>query len=252
MEKENFEKPEKENNKPVNVKKNLPPCKQKININLLLIKIVPSSTLNKESPDKKKEKATKTQKKIETIIDTDKLNMEENRRFSKFSSMIIGDKVTLEEKKKLGIYVYDVNEVKDEKEKRNEVMKKLQKYGVSLGENEFDNSNIVEEKEKVNLTKFLFKNKKKHNKDDIINFKSKSVAGKNNNDENEKRDNANLIDKFKLQFDKMKIKNIDRPDKLEHFINDKFVREKTGMAKKVEELNRIICNIFSFFYLFNF
>ena len=86
--------------------------------------------------------------------------------------------------------------------------------------------------------------KKPKKKDEIINFKSKSISARTNPnlyEDNEKRDNGNLIEKFKLQFDGTKIKNIERPDKLEHFINDKFIREKNGMTKKLEELNRVIC-----------
>jgi hypothetical protein len=74
--------------------------------------------------------------------------------------MIIGDKKSLDDKKKLGIYVYDANEVNDDKTKRLEVMKKLQRYGVSLGDVDFDcNQGKVQEKDDTVLCKFLFKSK---------------------------------------------------------------------------------------------
>ncbi len=87
--------------------------------------------------------------------------------------MIIGDKVTIEEKKKLGIHVYDAYEVNDDKAKRLEVMKKLQKHGLTLGDNEFEEDNQkVQEKEKNTLAKFLFKSiYKKYDLFDIIFFR---------------------------------------------------------------------------------
>jgi len=101
---------------------------------------------------------------------------------------------------------------------------------------------------KITVIIFIIE-KKGAKKNDIIKFKSKSIDRKLDNEiddeiyENYRDPNKdNLIDKFKVQFENIKIKNLDRPDKLEYFINDKFIREKSGMAKKVEDLNRQISN----------
>lgn len=66
-------------------------------------------------------------------MEKDKL-INDNRQFSKFSSMIVGDKMSLEDKKKLGIYVYDPSELNDESRKKAQILKKLKKYGVQISE----------------------------------------------------------------------------------------------------------------------
>lgn len=95
--------------------------------------------------------------KLETIVDKEKL-INDNRRFSKFSSMVVGDKITVDEKKKMGIYVYDPSEMNDENKKKAEILKKLKKYGVQISDDAQQMPTQDRSPDKnYNLAKLMFK-----------------------------------------------------------------------------------------------
>lgn len=51
-----------------------------------------------------------------------------------------------------------------------------------------------------------------------------------------------LSNKLKHQFEKTKITNLKNPDKLENYIEEKFVRDKGDVAKNMENIKREIGN----------
>ncbi len=124
-------------------------CQVKISIKTLIVS--PSKRESKIHQEPVKEFI-----KLETIVDKEKL-VNENRRFSKFSSMIVGDKLSVDEKKKMGIFVYDPTELNQEAIKRAEIMKKLQKYGVQTNDETPTPESPQRGEKKMNLAKFMFR-----------------------------------------------------------------------------------------------
>ena len=59
----------------------------------------------------------------------------------------------------------------------------------------------------------------------------------------EKKRKFSLGNKLKAQFDRIKLKDLKTPEKLESHVEEKFVREKSEITKNMEKLTREISNI---------
>jgi len=58
--------------------------------------------------------------------------------------------------------------------------------------------------------------------------------------EKEKKLRTSLGNKLKAQFDKIKLKDLKTPDKLDNHVDEKFIRDKSGVTKEMEKLTREI------------
>jgi hypothetical protein len=63
----------------------------------------------------------------------------------------------------------------------------------------------------------------------------------------EKKRKFSLGVKLKAQFDRIKIKDLKTPEKLDNHVEEKFVRERSEITKNMEKLTREISKIFNLF-----
>ncbi len=63
----------------------------------------------------------------------------------------------------------------------------------------------------------------------------------------EKKRKFSLGVKLKAQFDRIKIKDLKTPEKLDNHVEEKFVRERSEITKNMEKLTREISKIFHLF-----
>jgi hypothetical protein len=59
----------------------------------------------------------------------------------------------------------------------------------------------------------------------------------------ERKRKFSLGNKLKAQFDRIKLKDLKTPEKLENHVEEKFVREKSEITKNMEKLTREISKI---------
>lgn len=59
----------------------------------------------------------------------------------------------------------------------------------------------------------------------------------------EKKRKFSLGNKLKAQFDRIKLKDLKTPEKLDNHVEEKFVRERSEITKNMEKLTREISNI---------
>ena len=60
----------------------------------------------------------------------------------------------------------------------------------------------------------------------------------------ERRRKFSLGNKLKAQFDRIQLKDLKTPEKLENHVDEKFVREKSEITKNMEKLTREISTFF--------
>ena len=63
----------------------------------------------------------------------------------------------------------------------------------------------------------------------------------------ERKKKFSLGNKLKAQFDKIKLKDLKTPEKLESHVEEKFIREKSEITKNMEKLTREISKIIIMF-----
>jgi hypothetical protein len=63
----------------------------------------------------------------------------------------------------------------------------------------------------------------------------------------EKKRKFSLGVKLKAQFDRIKIKDLKTPEKLDNHVEEKFIRERSEITKNMEKLTREISKIILYF-----
>jgi len=100
-------------------------------------------------------------------------------------------------------------------------------------------------------SKYIVQNLKNEKK--VIVFRSKSREKKikraieekmesTNNPERMKLKSLTLANKMKSQFDKIKLSDLKVPEKLDNYVDEKFIRDKSDITKDMEKLTRELRN----------
>lgn len=187
--------------------------------------------------------------------------------FSKFSDLVIGERMSESQKFELGIIPRkrnnNFNKKKDDDcikitnkknahinncliQKSNSLIKftAKSKYKSDINDENYEylnkkankQSNVKDEFFVVNTTK----NKNSNYFRKLINLNSTSDENKAQTDPKVKKERKNLAVMVKEQFNKIRIMNLMEPEKLKESTQDKFVRNKTEYVMEFQQLNREI------------
>lgn len=146
-----------------------------------------------------------------------------HRGYSKYSVIVLGNRITDDEKRQLGLFKYnenvenaqnDVNDLREKKRLSDIFLKKKEKFHKTI--------------------KYKSKKKKTQSQGDLEDLEIQ------NDDHLPEDKRKTLPNKLKKQFQTIKIKDLSNPDRLENYNEEKFVREKGEGAKQANNLNREI------------
>lgn len=180
-----------------------------------------------------------------------------NKKYSKFSNLVIGDKMGMKEKMDLGIVYKGRSQVKNKNNRLSNkfstnnifnLNKRLSSKGIDNIETpkKYDpngtyNKSIIKFVEKnenhnhkiSSKSDFYFLNKQKN-----FHEEQNNTTNVNVNESENKNKKINLSKMIKEQFNKLKIDNIGQKDRLDEICQDKYVRDKHEYVLEFQELNR--------------
>ena len=117
-----------------------------------------------------------------------------------------------------------------------------------LNEADFSKMNITKDGKMI----IRFRSKSKEKKAVRSKLKQKRAAEDMMSPEEEKmaedkKKKFSLGVKLKAQFDRIKIKDLKTPEKLDNHVEEKFIRERSEITKNMEKLTREISILFLYF-----